>query len=80
MVGLAFFFVGSMTYNQIHTTGLIDPTSIIKDLITLWLGVQALVAHKSNPDGSKANKSEKTSKDSTDSGDTSEEDEEPERN
>jgi hypothetical protein len=41
------------SYNHIHTTGLFDVQSLVKDGVSLWFMAQSLVAHRSNLDGTK---------------------------
>lgn len=48
------FIVGATTYNQIHTTGVIDIAAIGKAILTGVLGLQAILAHHVNPDGTSA--------------------------
>jgi ABC-type thiamin/hydroxymethylpyrimidine transport system permease subunit len=46
-------FIVMTSYNQIHTTGLFDVQSLVKDGVSLWFMAQSLIAHRSNLDGTK---------------------------
>lgn len=54
LVVVILFIVAATTYNQIQTTGIIDVKEVGKAVLAGVLGLQALLAHYRNPDGTNA--------------------------